>query len=328
MKPEEKDLGREGRSLKPETERAFANRVLLIRPQSFYSNPETLGSNSFQGEQSSGVDLSLIHYEFDSLHERLEQLGIGVELFESLKEAETPDAVFPNNWFSTHSSGHLILYPMFAPSRRRERREDIIQALQRRHGPYQILDLSAYESRAWFLEGTGSLVLDRRSRTGFCSLSARSSEELVKIFEQETGYSIFCFESLTAEARPVYHTNVMMSVGDTHALVCLDSISQPSQRKRLLEKLEEIGKSPLLIGLDQMESFCGNVLLLENGDAEKVWMASETAYRAFSKSQIQKLESEADLQFVSIPWIERLGGGSLRCMMAEIFPCSESPSPF
>ena len=285
------------------------NRVLMIRPAAFGFNPETAKSNSFQqnreilGATSRAVD------EFDGFVSALRDVGIQVEVAQDIAEPPKPDAVFPNNWVSFHEGSRAVLYPMANPSRQAEVRPEIVAQL----GYEVALDLrSGAEGRA--LEGTGSMVLDRANNVGYACLSPRTDCNLLAEFSKAMGISIIPFYA-SYQGEEIYHTNVVMSVGEENVVVCLEIVTDP---ETLSQQLNNSGKTILEISASQMANFAGNLLLLK-GSSGPVWAMSQTARNAFDSGQLKRLESEAQIVSANISTIETLGGGSARCMIAELF---------
>lgn len=288
--------------------------VLLVRPKKFFSNPQTKASNRFQSseEETESEHLQALE-EFESLSERLAELKIELQIFDAESE-ECPDSVFPNNWISFHDREKLVIYPMEAPNRRLERSQKIIQSFSDR----KVIDLSFFENQNLFLEGTGSLILSRPHRFAFMAESSRSHKKVADRFSSELGYEIFSFNTRDPQGYPIYHTNVMMSLGNKNSVVCLELIPDPEQRKNLQQKLESLDYKVLEISYSQVLSFAGNCMLLKNNEGEAFWLLSETARKSLSKNQVRSLESDGELAPVAIPTIEKRGGGSIRCMIAEI----------
>jgi hypothetical protein len=294
--------------------------VLMIRPAAFASNPQTAASNRFQTKPSVDADSAEALKEFDGAVSALSNAGIRVHVFQDSLEPHTPDSLFPNNWFSTHADGTIVIYPMLAPNRRLERRMDVFENLSRAEGFHvrEIIDLTAHESRNRFLEGTGSLVLDRPHRIAYACLSPRTDIDLLGEFAQRLDYDLVAFDACDAERAPVYHTNVVMAVGTGWAAVCLDAIA-PHEQKSILDQLDATERQVISLTLEQMHSFAGNMLELQANDGDAVIALSNTALRALTVGQRKTLEAHASLLPVDIPTIERVGGGSIRCMLAEIF---------
>jgi len=296
-----------------------ANAVVMIRPSRFYPNPETALDNAFQQEveaDSSDTLTARARAEFDEAVRTLSAAAVKVHVFEDTLAPEKPDAVFPNNWFSTHHDGRIALYPMYTPSRRAERRHDLIASLQQHYRVSGIVDYSPYEERGLYLEGTGSLVLDHENRIAYVSLSRRSDRELLKKFCADFNYEPVTFESSGDDGRPIYHTNVMLCVGTQFALVGLGMIDDPAQRETVRSRLAATGKTIIVLDRDQIANFAGNALELQNG-GEKLLVLSTRAASHLTAEQRAKIERFARLLPLSLPTIE-LAGGSARCMMATI----------
>jgi hypothetical protein len=297
-----------------------ANAVVMIRPRRFFSNPETAADNAFQRHiavQDSEKVSQHAQREFDQAVESLRSGGVTVHVFEDTAKPEKPDAVFPNNWFSTHHDGRIVLYPMYSPSRRFERRRDIIDALREKYRVTEVVDYSGYEARGCFLEGTGSLVLDHANRVAYVSLSKRSDPELVKKFCSDFDYEPVVFESASSDGRPIYHTNVMLCIGSNFALAGLEMITNLSARKRVRAHLEATGKEVIELRPAQIENFAGNALELRGGK-DNVLVLSARAAGNLSAEQRALIGQETLLLPLSLPTVE-FAGGSARCMMAEIF---------
>ncbi len=282
----------------------LASEVFVVRPAHFGFNPETAGSNSFQHHGTSPAILE----EFDGVHKMLEDSGIKVHVFEDL--SSSPDAIFPNNWVSFHPEG-AVLYPMLSPARRTERRLEFLQQLNKK----VFLDLTQEEQKGRYLEGTGSLVLSRNDRFAFACLSPRTDQMLAFQWCQAMGYRLIDFETTGPDGQPIYHSNVVGAVGEGFAVVCAEAIVDRAILN-LFTKLEEF--EVIEITMDQMNHFCGNILHL-SGDQGPVIAMSEQARDHFTDEQIQQLERHGKIISAPIPNIERIGGGSVRCMIAEIF---------
>ena len=297
-----------------------ANAVVMIRPHRFFSNPETAADNAFQRDTATEDSVKVsqrAQKEFDEAVASLRAAGVIVHVFDDTATPEKPDAIFPNNWFSTHEDGRIVLYPMYSPARRRERRSDIIDALRKNYRVTEVVDYSDYETRGCFLEGTGSLVLDHPNRIAYVSLSKRSDPELVRKFCADFGYDSVVFESASSDGRRIYHTNVMLCVGSNFALAGLEMITESTARKKVRDRLEATGKEVIELSRDQIENFAGNALELR-GAKGNVLVLSERAAANLSTDQRTTIEKEATLLPLSLPTIE-LAGGSARCMLAEIF---------
>lgn len=298
-----------------------AHKILMIRPANFGYNPQTAESNVFQEE----VDLSREEIqqralqEFDLMVKKLQAEGVEVLVFDDEAEPVTPDAIFPNNWFSTHFDGTLCLYPMEAEARRLEKDPRIIEEIKKQISLTRIIDLSEYETQNKFLEGTGSLVLDHENKIGYACISSRTNEEVLDAWAKVLGYEIVKFSATDENGKAIYHTNVMMCVGDKFAVVCLESVTNEVDKRTLTRNLERTNKEIIEISRSQMKKFAGNMLLLQNKTGEKNLVMSETARKSLDEMQIKIIESFAKIVSIKIDLIEKCGGGSVRCMMAEIF---------
>jgi hypothetical protein len=302
------------------------NHILMIEPTRFYSNPETLEDNHFQSEKlvDSGTDSSDIQkasemakLEFSKLQEKLKAAGLKLTVFRDLDQENSPDSIFPNNWFSTHSNQELVLYPMRSALRRKERRSDIIAELTKAYPT--VLDLTRHETYSCFLEGTGSIVLDRPNRQAYCALSPRSDLNLFKRWCDYLGFQPHAFSSSDPQGRPVYHTNVIMAIGTSWAVVCLEAIGNSDERTRVLEMLRSSEKEIVEITWHQVEAFCGNILEVRDGSNLPRTVMSSSAWQHFSVAQQALLEKIGNPIISDISTIERLGGGGVRCMLAELF---------
>ncbi len=294
------------------------NAVAMIRPHHFYPNPETAADNAFQRAAENSDELSgRAQGEFDHAVQSLRDAGVTVHFFEDTAEPEKPDAIFPNNWFSTHEDGRVVLYPMFSPVRRRERRREIIDVLEKNYRVTDVVDYSEYEKRDLFLEGTGSLVLDHPNRVAYVSLSKRANRELAEKFCSDFEYDPVVFESTGDDGRPVYHTNVMLCVGSNFALIGLEMIGDKKARENVRDRLEKSGKEVIELTRSQIGDFAGNALELRGKQCGSL-VLSERAAAALTNDQRAKIEQYVSLLPLSLPTIE-LAGGSARCMLAEIF---------
>lgn len=306
----------------PTNDLQSTSHVVMVRPASFASNPETLASNRFQSAAAE-FDANEIQHaaqaEFDALATALDKAGVDVHVFEDTPSPIKPDAVFPNNWFSTHPEGVVVLYPMLAPNRRLERRDDIIAALHTKYGfhVHATVDLTHRENEGKCLEGTGSLVLDRVHRIAYACLSPRTDLDVLGEFGQRLDYDIAAFDAFDANGAPIYHTNVLMSVGTRFAAVCTAAIEE-GRRSAITTLLETTGHSLVELSFEQMHAFAGNMLELRTRTGGYVIAMSQTAWRSLDPTQRTTLESYGSIVGVPIPTIERLGGGSVRCMIAEV----------
>jgi len=296
----------------------------MIRPAAFRRNDVTRPSNKFQaaGEDPDGARTAAAAVaEFDALTAALDRHGVEVDVFEGRTTSPLPDEVFPNNWISTHADGTVVLYPLMAWNRRPERRRDVVEELQQRGDGFRIdriVDMTGLEKNGRFLEGTGSLVLDRVTRIGFACLSPRTHVDALRVFARKLEYGIVTFDALDRDGHAIYHTNVMMSVGTGFAVVCLAAIRDIEQRFRVLSRLEKSGREVVEIRLDQMHAFAGNVLELR-GSQGAVIALSNRAADSLDDEQRGKLARHGTLVTASVDTIETCGGGSVRCMLAEVF---------
>lgn len=307
----------------PSPVRQAARAVLMVRPASFCSNPETLASNAFQrgAARPASELLAAARREFDGALAELLRHGVEVAVLDEEAGAGTPDALFPNNWFSTHQDGQLVLYPMAVPNRRRERRPEALAALAQRHGRQitRTTDLSTLEASEAYVEGTGSLVLDRVHRIAYAARSGRTSAAGVAAACEALGYEALQFSAADAQGRAIYHTNVLMSVGPRLALLGEALMPAVLERARLDEALARSGHERLLLSAEQISAFAGNVLFLESVSGEPLLAISTGAWRSLSGAQRARLERQATPVLCDVATIEQAGGGGIRCMLAEIF---------
>jgi hypothetical protein len=294
--------------------------ILMVRPSHFAYNEQTAESNSFQNIPQDISDIqSKVLAEFDAAVATLRNAGIDVWVIEDTDGVIKPDAIFPNNWISTHEDGTIILYPMLTPNRRAERRMDVVEDLKANYEVNKIIDLSAFEKSNEFLEGTGSIVFDHKSRIAYACLSPRTNKSVLEKLCTEIGYKPITFHSVDKSGKEVYHTNVIMGIGDGFAIICLESIKDLEELKILKNTLIASGNKIIEISMDQVLSFGGNVLTLRNLSGEKYLALSSSAYQAFTQKQIEEIKEYATLLPISIPTIEKIGGGSVRCMLAQNF---------
>lgn len=302
------------------------NSLLMIRPTAFRMNEQTAGNNYYQkvidGLLPATVNAKA-QQEFDAFVEKLRAVGVDVTVVDDTLTPDTPDSIFPNNWISFHENGDVVLYPMFAKNRREERREDILDILEDKGFVINnIMDYTSAEEDGFFLEGTGSLVLDRTNGKAYCALSPRADEELFIEFCEDFDYApvIFeAFQTVDSERKLIYHTNVMMCLGETFAVICADSIDDKKERKMVLENLKESEKEVILITEAQMNNFAGNMLQVRGANDKRYLVMSTSAYQSLTPKQIAQLEKHAEILSSGLDTIEACGGGSARCMMAEIF---------
>jgi hypothetical protein len=293
--------------------------VLMIRPGRFYPNPETAADNAFQcnADRDSAVLTLMARKEFDAAVQALRAAGVNVHVFEDTAEPEKPDAVFPNNWISTHDDGRVVLFPMYSALRRRERRQDIIEELCKHYRVTQVIDYSAFEDEGCYLEGTGSLVFDHVNKIAYVSLSNRSNLKVIQRFADDFSYEPVIFTSIGSNGQPIYHTNVMMCIGTDFAMVGLEMIHNKAERQQVRARLEKTGKEIMELSADQIANFAGNTIELHNKSGEKLLVLSRLAAGALTEEQRKTLTRYARLLPLELPTIE-LAGGSARCMMATI----------
>lgn len=292
----------------------------MVRPCVFAYNPETAASNSFQvvpGMDAAQVNRSALD-EFDGAVKKLQDAGISVLVSQS-EDSLAPDAVFPNNWISTHTDGRLILYPMQSLSRRRERDPKLISRISNHFNVKDTVDFSHYESEDLYLEGTGSLVFDHSDKKVYAALSPRTDSHLVNEVACLLGYEPVVFNAFNDNHQAIYHTNVVMNIGNAYAVVCLEAIGTDQEREMISHNLQQNGRNLIPISMGQMNSFCGNMLEVSNADGDLISVCSATAYNAFDQKQLEILQSLTRLLVVDIPVIEQAGGGSIRCMLTEIY---------
>lgn len=302
------------------------NSILMIRPVAFRMNEQTAVNNYYQkvieGLLPATVNAKA-QQEFDAFVEKLTAVGVDVTVVADTANPDTPDSIFPNNWVSFHEEGDVALYPMFAENRREERREDILDILEDKGFVINnIMDYTSAEEDGFFLEGTGSLVLDRANAKAYCALSPRADEELFIEFCEDFDYApvIFeAFQTVDSERKLIYHTNVMMCIGETFAVICSDCIDDKKERKMVLDNLKDNGKEIILITEAQMNNFAGNMLEVSGANDKRYLVMSTAAHQSLTPKQIEQLEKHAEILSSSLDTIEACGGGSARCMMAEIF---------
>ena len=303
--------------------RQTTSHILMVRPAHFAFNEETAASNAFQSRDDRLTPQQIRQQamqEFDQFVERLRAAGVQVIVAKDSATPVKPDAVFPNNWVTFHQEGFVVTYPMFAPTRRRERRRQIIdQVLQEGFRSDRRLNFEFNEKRNLFLEGTGSIIFDHHHRLAYACLSPRTDPQLLEDLCQEIGYQKVVFQATDAQNQDIYHTNVMMALGETFVVICLDSVRDPAERRILEQKFEATRKEIVAISLTQMNAFAGNMLQVRNTAGQTLLVMSSTAYHALTPEQIALLERHTQLLHSPIGTIETYGGGSARCMMAEVF---------
>ncbi|MCO6496362.1 MAG: amidinotransferase [Chitinophagaceae bacterium] len=301
--------------------RQTSSHILLVRPAAFNFNPETAKNNSFQNPDAAGDSSTVTEArkELDGLAGRLTGAGVDVLVADDTTVPAKPDAVFPNNWISTHEDGRVILYPMYAPNRRLERRQEIVDLLKKSFDVKEVIDLSHFEADGKFMEGTGSMILDRTNRIAYACASPRTDEDVFNKVCEMLGYRPFYFHAYNEEGVAIYHTNVMMCVGDKFAVICLESITDDKERKSIIALLKTTGHEVVDITFKQMNHFAGNMLALHTATGENILALSQSAYDCLTENQRQTLSKYCQLIPAPVHTIERNGGGSVRCMIAEIF---------
>ena len=302
------------------------NSILMIRPVAFRMNEQTAVNNYYQKVLDGLLPATVnakAQQEFDVFVEKLRSVGVDVTVVDDKENSDTPDSIFPNNWISFHENGDVALYPMFAENRRLERREDILDILEEKGFVINnIMDYTSAEEDGFFLEGTGSLLLDRENGKAYCALSPRADEELFIEFCEDFEFTPVIFEAfhtVNNERKLIYHTNVMMCIGETFAVICADCIDDKKERKMVLESLKGDEKEIILITEEQVNNFAGNMLEVKGADDKRYLVMSTSAHQSLTKKQIAQLEEHVTILSSSLDTIEACGGGSARCMMAEIF---------
>ena len=297
----------------------------MIRPVNFRMNEQTAVNNYFQEDidvQNTTIN-SKAQQEFDAFVDVLRSKGVNVIVVEDTKEPDTPDSIFPNNWISFHANGTVGLYPMFAENRRSERREDILEILEEKGLHIEnIVDYTSAEAEGVFLEATGSIALDRVNKKAYCALSGRADEELFIEFCEDFEYSPVIFtanQSVDGKRMAIYHTNVMMCLAENFSVICLDTIDDKKERKNVIDHLKQDGKEIIKITEQQMHHFAGNMLQVLGGDDKRYLVMSSSAYNSLTSNQIEAIETYCEIIHSSLDTIETCGGGSARCMMAEVF---------
>ncbi len=302
------------------------NTILMVRPVNFRMNEQTAVNNYYQKVMDGLLPATVnkkAQEEFDIYVEKLRSYGINVIVVSDTEEFDTPDSIFPNNWISFHQNGTVALYPMFAENRRYERREDVLETLEKAGFKIEdIVDYTSAEEEDVFLEGTGSLLLDRVNRIAYCALSDRADEGLFIEFCEDFEYSPVVFtanQTVNGERKAIYHTNVMMCIAETFAVICLDTIDDKKERKNVVKHLKESGKEIITITEAQVNHFAGNMLQVRGDNNDLFLVMSQASYDSLTKNQIQQIEKHCAIISSSLDIIEACGGGSARCMMAEVF---------
>lgn len=292
--------------------------LLMIRPVNFGFNAETAVNNAFQvaGNDTGAQEKAL--QEFDAFVHLLQQNGIDVSVVEDTPEPHTPDSIFPNNWVSFHDDGTVILYPMYAPNRRQERKPGVLATVAQKFSIKNTVDLSGHENENTFLEGTGSMVLDRENKITYACLSPRTDYFVLTEFCEKMGYTQESFDAIDQKGQPIYHTNVMMCVADNYVVICLEAIAADHEKEQVSAAIKKSGKAIIPISYEQMNYFAGNMLQVSNNNNEKLLVMSSQAYASLTKEQLAQLNGYNRIIHSSLTTIETNGGGSARCMMAEI----------
>jgi hypothetical protein len=293
--------------------------ILMVRPFQFYFNQQTAANNFFQSNINIENANELAIAEFDAMVEKLRAHQIKVNVVQDTKDPSTPDSIFPNNWVSTHTNGTLCLYPMYAENRRAERKSSVIEFLQSNYKIENTLDLTDLEKEGIFLEGTGSMVLDHQNKIAYGCLSERLDKNAFNKWCDKMQFKPIAFKALDDKAQPIYHTNVLMCMGDQFVVICSDSIPNEQERQMLLDSFARTNKEVIEISQDQLNHFAGNMLQVFDITEKPHLIMSEQAYKSLHTAQLKSLEKYNPLLPISIPTIEALGGGSTRCMMAEIY---------
>ncbi len=297
----------------------------MIRPVNFRMNEQTAVNNYFQEDLDlkNAVINAQAQKEFDDFVNVLQGKGVNVIVVDDNKERDTPDSIFPNNWISFHEEGIVGLYPMFAENRRNERRDDILDILEEKGFEIKdIMDYTSAETEGFFLEATGSMALDRVNKKAYCALSDRADEALFIEFCEDFEYSPVIFtanQSVDGERRPIYHTNVMMCLADHFAVICLDAIDDKKEKTSVIGHLKQDGKDIIAISAEQMHHFAGNMLQVLGKEEEPLLVMSTQAFKSLNPEQITSIEKHCGIVYSSLETIETCGGGSARCMMAEVF---------
>lgn len=300
---------------------------MMVRPYAFRANAETADTNYFQvteNETDPAETTRMAQEEFDSLVEKLRSAGIRVIVFQDDAYPDTPDAVFPNNWVSFHADGRIVVYPMYAPSRRGERREEMFDIIADDFGfeVEEIEDFSHFEDEGIYLEGTGSMVLDRANQIVYAAIGPRTDIQALETFCDRFDYEYVAFTAVHKvgeERKPIYHTNVMMGMGSSFVVVCLNAIDNTRDKQGVLENLKSSGRKLVEISESQMDNFAGNILCLQGNQGKEICVMSSRAFQSLRKDQIELIQKYATIVHSPLDTIEKLGGGSARCMMAEVF---------
>jgi hypothetical protein len=299
----------------------LTSQIMMIRPAHFGFNEQTATNNSFQSTDEFDADFlrNQAIIEFDAMVSKLRSNGIQISVVQDTLEPVKPDAIFPNNWISFHQNGAVITYPMYAPNRRIERREDIIDQLKHKFNVKNRYSFEFYEEEDLFLEGTGSMIFDRVHNIVYACLSQRTDATLIDKFNVLMGFQSVVFTSVDRDGKDIYHTNVMMALGEDFVVICMDSVPDDNSKQELIRIFEKTDKEIIDITYDQMEAFAGNMLEVKSIGGERYLVMSQSSYDVLTEPQKSALSAKTNLLPISIPNIEKFGGGSVRCMMAEIF---------
>ena len=305
--------------------RQITDTLMMIRPVSFYMNEQTAVNNYYQ-KKLEGLSNEQVQdkalAEFDGFVAKLRTAGVNVEVFDDTPDPSTPDSIFPNNWVSFHESGKVWLYPMYAINRRLERREDLLESLSEKFEIESVDGFLDWEMDNKFLEGTGSLILDRQNKIAYAAISERTNPDVLAEFLEKTGYSSVSFianQTVNGQRLPIYHTNVMMCLGESFAVLCADCIDDQVERQRVIDSLEKNHKEVVYITEEQKGRFAGNMLQVQNATGDKFVVMSQAAFTSLTEEQKEQLSKHGQLLHSNLDTIEALGGGSARCMMAEVF---------
>ena len=297
------------------------NHILLVKPAHFTFNAETAGSNAFQNILNEKEDIikTKVLTEFENAVAVIKAKGIDAIVVEDTPDPVKPDAIFPNNWVSFHSDGTVILYPMYAPNRREERRMDVLEMLKKKFRIDQVIDLSKYEAEELFLEGTGSIIFDHQNKVAYACLSPRTDKELFEELCNYLKYKPVYFIAVDKKGKQIYHTNVMMCIAEKFVVICLESIANKEERTKVIQSFEETGHAIVDISFEQMNNFAGNMLEVKDDKGKHLLVMSKSAYDSLTDVQKVQIEAYAEPLPLSIKTIETIGGGSARCMIAEVF---------
>ena len=308
--------------------RQTTSHIFMVRPTHFGFNHETASNNAFQVNDQRPLDeiRNLAVLEFDELVKTLRNSAVDVTVYQEDIHSKQTDSIFPNNWFSTHEDGAIVTYPMYSRSRREERKEDVYELLSSRFVINKHIHLEDFEKKNKFLEGTGSIVLDRKSQKAYACRSIRTDEEILNKFCAEFELEKILFDATDHSGQPIYHTNVMMSIGEDLLIICGESIKNKDQREFVLREFQNDGKEIIDISLEQMKNFSGNVLQVKSQNGEHLMVMSSRAFASFNSEQIHQIKKHCKIVHSPIPIIEQYGGGGVRCMIAEIFLPLKEPS--